>query len=193
MAGDLSHGTFSNVETLLRFFATNTLAPWVRKLESEFSRSVFSATSRSTHKLELDLSGLLRGDPAQRWQAWKVAIEAGVLDPDEIREEEGFNPRGAAAPAVNEPEARTRGVNVNITLPERMEHEFRHVDSETAQETRALARALSESTRELAQAQAKPAAPPVVNVNLPARRSVSEIERDLAGDIKRVTQLEHDV
>ena len=121
------------------------------------------------------------------------AIEAGVLDPDEIREEEGFNPRGAAAPAVNEPEAGTRGVNVNITLPERMEHEFRHVDSETAQETRALARALSESTRELAQAQAKPAAPPVVNVNLPARRSVSEIERDLAGDIKRVTQLEHDV
>jgi HK97 family phage portal protein len=69
MAGDLSHGTFSNVETLLRFFATTTLAPWTRKLESEFTRSVFSAASRSTHSLELDLSGLLRGDPAQRWQS----------------------------------------------------------------------------------------------------------------------------
>ncbi len=119
MAGDLSHGTFSNVETLLRFFATNTLAPWVRKLEAEFTRSVFSASSRSTHKLELDLSGLLRGDPAQRWQAWKVAIEAGVLDTDEIREEEGWNPRGAAAPAVSakEPEAGTRGVNVTSRYP----------------------------------------------------------------------------
>jgi hypothetical protein len=29
----------------------------MRKLESEFSRSVFSAATRSTHRLELDLSG----------------------------------------------------------------------------------------------------------------------------------------
>lgn len=97
MAGDLSHGTFANVETLVRFFATNTLTPWVRKLESEFTRSVFSAVSRTSHKLELDLSGLLRGDPAQRWAGWKIAIDAGILDPDEVREEEGWNPRGAPA------------------------------------------------------------------------------------------------
>jgi len=95
--GDLSHGTFTNTETLVRFFATNTLAPWIRKLEAEFSRSVFSTASRSTHRLELDLSGLLRGDPAQRWAAWKIAVEANILDTDEIREEEGFNPRGASA------------------------------------------------------------------------------------------------
>lgn len=99
MAGDLTHGSFANVETLLRFFATGTLTPWVRKLEAEFSRSVFSAASRSTHHLELDLSGLLRGDPAQRWQAWKIAVEANILTPDEVRAEEGWNPRGAAAPA----------------------------------------------------------------------------------------------
>jgi phage portal protein BeeE len=47
--------------------------------------------------VELDLSGLLRGDPAQRWQSWKIAVDAGILDADEIREEEGFNPRGAPA------------------------------------------------------------------------------------------------
>jgi HK97 family phage portal protein len=97
MCGDLSHGTFSNVETLVRWFATNTLTPWVRKIEAEFTRSVFSAASRATHRLELDLSGLLRGDPAQRWQAWKIAVEANILDPDEVREEEGWNPRGATA------------------------------------------------------------------------------------------------
>ena len=95
--GALEHGTFSNTETLIRFFATNTLTPWVRKLESEFTRSVFSAASRSSHKLELDLSGLLRGDPTARWASWKIAVEAKILDTDEIREEEGWNPRGAAA------------------------------------------------------------------------------------------------
>ena len=92
IAGDLSHGTFTNTETMVRLFATNTLTPWCRKLESEFSRSVFSAGTRSSHKLELDLSGLLRGDPAQRWESWKIAVDSGILHPDEVREEEGFNP-----------------------------------------------------------------------------------------------------
>jgi HK97 family phage portal protein len=32
MVGDLSHGTFTNTETMVRLFATNTLTPWVRKL-----------------------------------------------------------------------------------------------------------------------------------------------------------------
>jgi len=97
--GDLTHGTFTNTETMVRFFATNTLTPWVRKVESEFGRSVFSEAARTTHKLELDLSGLLRGDPAQRWAAWKIAREADILTADEIREEEGFNPRGERAAA----------------------------------------------------------------------------------------------
>ena len=95
--GDLSHGTFSNTETVGRWFATHTMSPWVRKIEAEFTRSVFSAASRTTHKLEIDMSGFLRGDPAQRWQAWKIAVDAGILDTDEIREEEGWNPRGAPA------------------------------------------------------------------------------------------------
>jgi hypothetical protein len=51
------------------------------------------AGTRGNHKLEL--SGLLRGGPAQRWQAWKIARETDILTADEIREEEGFNPRGA--------------------------------------------------------------------------------------------------
>jgi phage portal protein BeeE len=63
----------------------------MRKLESEFSRSVFSAATRSTHRLELDLSGLLRGDPAQRWQSWAIAVQNGILSPGEVREEEGWN------------------------------------------------------------------------------------------------------
>jgi phage portal protein BeeE len=68
-----------------RFWATHT----------EFTRSVFSAASQTTHQLELDMSGFLRSDPAERWNAWKIAVEAGILTPDEIRAEEGWNPRPA--------------------------------------------------------------------------------------------------
>jgi HK97 family phage portal protein len=88
--GDLQYGTFSNVETLLRWFAQNTLSPWIRKIESEFGRSVFGA-DRDTCSLEIDLSGLMRGDPAQRLAAWKIAIEANILTPDEVRAEEGWH------------------------------------------------------------------------------------------------------
>jgi HK97 family phage portal protein len=93
IAGDLTHGTFSNVETLLRWFAQNTLSPWIRKVESEFSRSVFSSATSGTHRLEIDLSGLMRGDPAQRWTAWEIAVRNNILTPDEVRQEEGWNPR----------------------------------------------------------------------------------------------------
>ena len=41
----------------------------------------------------MDLSGFLRGDPETRWQAHKIAIEAGVLTADEVRGIEGWNPR----------------------------------------------------------------------------------------------------
>ncbi|MGH7794108.1 MAG: phage portal protein [Candidatus Binatia bacterium] len=96
--GDLTHGTFTNTETVGRWFAMHTLSPWIRKMESEFSRSVFSESTRRTHRLEIDMSGFLRGDPAQRWAAWKIAADAQILTVNEIRAEEGFNPLPAASP-----------------------------------------------------------------------------------------------
>jgi HK97 family phage portal protein len=90
--GDLSHGTFTNTETVGRWFAQHTLTPWIRKIESEFKRSVFSAASRATHELEIDLSGFMRGDPDQRWRAHEIAVKNGILTPNEVRESEGWNP-----------------------------------------------------------------------------------------------------
>ena len=91
--GDLSHGTFTNSETAGRWFATHTLTPWIKKIEAEFTRSVFSEASRVTHEIELDLSGFLRGDPAQRWQAHEIAVKNQILTVNEVREVEGWNPR----------------------------------------------------------------------------------------------------
>ncbi|WP_324133676.1 phage portal protein [Bosea sp. (in: a-proteobacteria)] len=87
------HNTFTNSETASRWYATFTLSYWARKIESEFARSVFPSDGR--YEIELDLSSFLRGDPETRWGAHKIAIEAGVLDPDEVRQIEGWNPRGS--------------------------------------------------------------------------------------------------
>jgi HK97 family phage portal protein len=86
--------TFTNAQQAALWFAQFTLAPWARKIEAEFSRSVFGA---SDHSLELDLSGLMRGDYEARWKANVAAVQAGILDADEVREVEGWNPRGRPA------------------------------------------------------------------------------------------------
>ncbi len=63
------------------------LAPWCRKIEAEFARSVFNGND-GMH-LEIDLSGLMRGDFQTRWQAWEIAVKNDILDRNEVREMEG--------------------------------------------------------------------------------------------------------
>ena len=94
---DLAHGTFTNSREAGRWFAQFSLGPWVRKIEAEFARSVFTDPAMS---LEIDMSALMRGDAESRWQSHKIAVDAGILTPDEIREIEGFNPRGEREPQI---------------------------------------------------------------------------------------------
>ena len=67
------------------------------QIEAEFARSVFTDPAMS---LEIDMSALMRGDAETRWQSHKIAVDAGILDADEVREIEGFNPRGQREPVV---------------------------------------------------------------------------------------------
>ncbi len=95
---DYTHGSFTNTAQAALWFAQLTLTPWARKIEAEFARSVFGPES-DCH-LELDLSGLMRGDFAARWASYGPAIEAGILAVNEVREIEGFNPRPDPAELV---------------------------------------------------------------------------------------------
>lgn len=93
LVGIWDHSSFTNSETAGRWFAQHTLTPWIKKLEAEFTRSVFSAESRRTHEVEFDLSGFLRGDHEARWKAHEIAVKNQILTPNEIRNSEGWNPR----------------------------------------------------------------------------------------------------
>jgi HK97 family phage portal protein len=59
IVGIWDHSSFTNSETAGRWFAQFTLSPWIRKLEAEFVCSVFTASGRESHSIELDLSGAL--------------------------------------------------------------------------------------------------------------------------------------
>jgi len=87
---EYTRNTFTNATTAGLWFAQFTLIPWIRKLECEFARSVFG--SSSNYALEIDMSGLTRGDFSARWAAYQIAIDKGILSANEIREAEGYNP-----------------------------------------------------------------------------------------------------
>lgn len=92
--------TFTNAAQASLWFAQLTLMPWARKLEAEFARSVFGADA--AHALEIDMSGLMRGDYEARWKAHEIAVRNQILSAEEVREVEGWNPRGretSAGPA----------------------------------------------------------------------------------------------
>jgi HK97 family phage portal protein len=97
---DYTHNTFTNAAQAALWFAQFSLGPWVRKIEAEFARSVFTDPTMS---LEIDLSGLMRGDYEARWKAHEIAVRNNILDADEVREVEGWNRRVAAPGAAREP------------------------------------------------------------------------------------------
>jgi HK97 family phage portal protein len=109
MIGDLTHSSFTNAETLLRYFASFTLKSWVTKLEAEFERSLLTADEAGV-SVSFDMSGFLRGDPQQRWIAHQMAVNSGILTRNEVREIEGFNPLpGGDVLAIPAPAAPTPG------------------------------------------------------------------------------------
>ena len=96
LVGDLTHGSYSNVETMGRYLAQFCLSPWARRIEAEFSRSVFLPDE--PHHLMIDLAGLQRGDEAGRWATYGIAIDKGILGVNEVRGLEGWNPLPESAP-----------------------------------------------------------------------------------------------
>ena len=83
LVGQLEFGSYSNVETMGRYLSQFCLAPWARRIEAEFARSVFLPDD--PHHLMIDLAGLQRGDEAGRWATYGIAIDKGILTVNEVR------------------------------------------------------------------------------------------------------------
>ncbi len=90
---DYTHNTFTNASQAATWFAQLSLAPWAGKVEAAFARTLLAPDLQ----LCIDLSGLMRGDYSARWAANVAAVGAGILTPDEVREQEGYGPLPAGA------------------------------------------------------------------------------------------------
>lgn len=91
--GDLSHGTYSNVTELGRWFHQHTIVPWLTRWERTIERSLFSDEGRRSHDVEFDADLLTRANMLERYQSYRIAREIGLNSPNELRRFENMNPR----------------------------------------------------------------------------------------------------
>lgn len=92
MIGHLDNATFSNIEQQSLEFVTYTLRPWLVRWEKALTVSLLTPEEQEEFFVEFLVDGLLRGDTFTRFQAYKLAIDGGWMNRDEVRELENRSP-----------------------------------------------------------------------------------------------------
>jgi len=93
LVGDLSKGTFNNVEQQNIDFVNNVIMPYVRMIEAAMERSLLTPEDRSSGIIiRFDLMAALRGDFKSRQDGLNIMRNAGVINANEWREMENLNP-----------------------------------------------------------------------------------------------------
>jgi Phage-related protein len=70
----------------------NCLSPLAERVEAALMRCLLSREARRTVYIEHDLTGLLRGDTAARFEAYRAGWEWGWLSPNDVRRAENLPP-----------------------------------------------------------------------------------------------------
>lgn len=90
MIGDLDRATFSNIEHQDLAFYKATMLPYIMQIEARLNKALLNV---NTQHFKFDVSNLLRTDMATRVETYNTLIAAGVMNPNEARQELGYNPR----------------------------------------------------------------------------------------------------
>ena len=90
----LNRATWGNLGEQNTEFATDTMAPWTKRLEEEADRKLLIGWPQSGLFTRLNLNALMRGDPKSRAIYFRQLRDLGVLSVDEMRALEDLNPIG---------------------------------------------------------------------------------------------------
>lgn len=88
---DYERSTYSNVTEQNRSFLTHTLQPWLTRIEQAMTKSLLTESEKEKYFIEHLTQGFLRADTKTRFESYKVAIDAGFLTIDEVRQLENMN------------------------------------------------------------------------------------------------------
>ncbi len=91
--GDLERATFTNIEHQGGEYVADCLLSWFVRWEQALNVQLLTEAEQDNYFFEFLPDALLRGDTQARYNAYRTAIESGILNPDEVREKENYNPR----------------------------------------------------------------------------------------------------
>lgn len=93
MVGDLSKGTFNNVEQQTIDFVQNVVLPYCQQFECAMERSLLTDADRNSGVIiRFNFEGILRGDFKSRQDGLNIQRTAGVISANDWREKENMNP-----------------------------------------------------------------------------------------------------
>jgi len=93
---DLERSTNNNIEHQSIEFVTDTIIPWVRRLEQEADVKLFGARAVGTVYTKFAVNALMRGDSKARAEFYRTMTQIGVLSVNEVRDLEELNGIGEA-------------------------------------------------------------------------------------------------
>lgn len=84
---DLTHATFSNIENQSIEAATDSIRPWLVRIEAyvNFDQDLFPGATPTLNFLEFEIEGLMRGDMASMYDAWAKAVGGPWMTANEPR------------------------------------------------------------------------------------------------------------
>jgi len=97
---DYERSTYSNVTEQNRSFLTHTLQPWLSRIEQAMGKSLLTEAEKERYFIEHLTQGFLKADTKERFESYKIAIDAGFLTVDEVRQLENMNSKPEPARRV---------------------------------------------------------------------------------------------
>jgi HK97 family phage portal protein len=95
MIADLERSTNNNIEWQSLEYVKYTMLPWITRWESVLNWKLFSPQEREQgFYVKFNLEGLLRGDYKSRQEGLHIQRQDGIINADEWRELEEYNPVG---------------------------------------------------------------------------------------------------
>jgi HK97 family phage portal protein len=91
--GDLSRSTNNNIEQQSLDLYSDGLLPYLTRIENRTRFSLLRPSDRKIYFAKFDVRGLLRADMASKGTYYDSMVRNGAMSPNEIREQEDFNPR----------------------------------------------------------------------------------------------------
>ena len=93
---DLERSTNNNIEHQSIEFVTDTIVPWVTRLEQEVNVKLFGARAVGSVYTKMAVNALMRGDAASRANFYRLMTQMGAMSINEVRELEELNGIGGA-------------------------------------------------------------------------------------------------